>query len=282
MIRLRVVVAALLAMIASASFTSYAMAAASPDVVAPSRGHKIDLNSATQAELMELPGVGEVTANKIIANRPYKSTQDLSKAGVSGNEIAKIAGLVTVKSGSSRTATRTAPAGAASSNGATAAAHKIDLNSASEEQLQELPGVGPAYAKKIVANRPYRSVNDLSKTGMPASTIDKISGKVTVAHQRSPAAAPSSRAPQPTTVEPSSRSRATNRTETAPAPRATAPRSTPSQDGANADHQGQVWLNTDTNIYHRQDSRWYGKTKSGKYVTEEEAIREGARAAENE
>ena len=44
----------------------------------------------------------------------------------------------------------------------------LDLNSATAEQLQELPGIGEAYAKKIVAGRPYESVEDLSKTGIPA------------------------------------------------------------------------------------------------------------------
>ena len=51
---------------------------------------------------------------------------------------------------------------------------KIDLNTATEEQLQELPGIGEAYAKKIVAGRPYESVKGLSKTGIPAATLKKV------------------------------------------------------------------------------------------------------------
>lgn len=42
---------------------------------------------------------------------------------------------------------------------------------------------------------------------------------------------------------------------------------------------GKVWVNTKTHIYHREGSRFYGKTKEGKYVTEQEAIDEGDRAA---
>jgi hypothetical protein len=40
-----------------------------------------------------------------------------------------------------------------------------------------------------------------------------------------------------------------------------------------------VWVNTDSHIYHKEGSRFYGKTKKGKYMTEAEAINEGDKAA---
>jgi hypothetical protein len=42
---------------------------------------------------------------------------------------------------------------------------------------------------------------------------------------------------------------------------------------------GQVWVNTETHVYHREGSRFYGTTKKGKYMTEAEAMKEGNRAA---
>lgn len=39
----------------------------------------------------------------------------------------------------------------------------IDLNTASEKELESIKGVGPATAKKIIVGRPYKSVDDLSK-----------------------------------------------------------------------------------------------------------------------
>jgi DNA uptake protein ComE-like DNA-binding protein len=60
------------------------------------RGVMVDLNSASAAELKKLPGVGEVTAKKIIAGRPYSSVEDLSRTGVSAATIGKITPLVTV------------------------------------------------------------------------------------------------------------------------------------------------------------------------------------------
>ena len=55
----------------------------------------------------------------------------------------------------------------------------LDLNKASEEELADnLPGVGPATAKKIVAGRPYTSVDDLAKAGVPAKNdrSDPVAG----------------------------------------------------------------------------------------------------------
>jgi hypothetical protein len=57
---------------------------------------KVNLNMATQAELAKLPGVGETTAKKIVAGRPYRVVADLSKARVSAKTIEKIVPLVSV------------------------------------------------------------------------------------------------------------------------------------------------------------------------------------------
>jgi hypothetical protein len=43
-----------------------------------------------------------------------------------------------------------------------------------------------------------------------------------------------------------------------------------------------VWANTGSKIYHKPGSRYYGKTKEGKWMTEQDAVKAGYRAAENE
>jgi hypothetical protein len=42
---------------------------------------------------------------------------------------------------------------------------------------------------------------------------------------------------------------------------------------------GLVWVNSESHIYHKEGSRFYGKTKQGKYMSEAEAIKEGDRAS---
>ena len=61
-----------------------------------------------------------------------------------------------------------------------AVAAKVDINNASEKDLEGLPGIGKATATKIIAGRPYASVDDLAKAGVSKATIAKIAPLVTV------------------------------------------------------------------------------------------------------
>jgi len=67
------------------------------------------------------------------------------------------------------TATKSAPAKAA----------LLDLNSASKADLMALPGIGDAYAQKLIDGRPYARKDQLvSKNIIPKATYDKIKDQV--------------------------------------------------------------------------------------------------------
>lgn len=157
----------------------------------------VDINSASVKELESLPGVGSAIAKKIVANRPYKSVDELTKAGLSKKAIDKLKPLVTVGAAAAApaaaapaaAATKTAPmaekakAAAEKSAAATklAPGQKVNINTATKDQLIALPGIGPAKAQAIIDGRPYNAPEDIMKVkGIKGGIYNKIKDFITV------------------------------------------------------------------------------------------------------
>jgi Helix-hairpin-helix motif len=174
-----------------------------------------------------------------------------------------------------------------------AGVEKIDLNTASQAALESLPGVDMTTAQQIIAGRPYGSVADLSKTGMPTATIERITPLVKVGPLGKAAAATTKGAQKGAAgvgkgadatangidkgVGAAAKGVQKGAAATASAAGTVdrkltgAPRVPP--------QAGMVWVNTATKVYHKAGDPSYGTTKKGKWLTEEEAVKQGYRPA---
>jgi competence protein ComEA len=185
---LAVVVAAVLALAAGSALAAVAL---------------VDINTADQKILESLPGVGPATAKEIVKGRPYKSVDDLANVkGIGKSKLEKIKPLVTVggqpaaqapaaaggaagaaasKAATATQAAQKAPAQAKQAAKAAVPAGPVNLNTASKEQLEALPGIGPKKAQAIVDGRPYQKTEDVMKVkGIKQGIYNKIKDKITV------------------------------------------------------------------------------------------------------
>ena len=131
----------------AATLTPAPAATTAPSTAAS--GSRIDVNSATEAQLDSLPGIGPVRAKAIVAGRPYTDTQDLTKKKVlTAGVMAGIKDRIAL----------------------------ANINTSSASDLQRtLPGVGDVRAKAIVAGRPYAAPVDLvTKKVLPQGVFDGV------------------------------------------------------------------------------------------------------------
>ena len=72
-----------------------------------------------------------------------------------------------------------APAAIAQAKPTAATADKLDINTATPDQLKAFPGIGDAYSKRIIDGRPYTAKNQLITRGiLPQATYNKIKDQI--------------------------------------------------------------------------------------------------------
>jgi competence protein ComEA len=111
----------------------------------------------------------DVTADA--AKKTADVTADAAKATAKGAKVGAEATVGGTKKATAATGGALEKAGKAvvKTSGLT------DINTATSEDLQQLPGIGPAYAQKIIRGRPYKRTDELvQKEILPAATFDKI------------------------------------------------------------------------------------------------------------
>jgi competence protein ComEA len=156
----------------------------------------VNLNTASESELESLPGVGSKVAKDIMAARPYKSVDDLKNVkGMGDKKFGKIAPLVSVDGSTSSVAaapmasapvksanapTESHPASGKKKGDLLAQGEKINLNSASKDDLERLPGIGDKKAQAIIENRPFKAPEDVMKVkGIKQGEYKKIQDHIT-------------------------------------------------------------------------------------------------------
>lgn len=157
---------------------------------------RIDLNSADHAQLRQLPEVGDKLAARIEEyrrnNGGFRSVDELQNVeGIGPARLHALRQLVTVSTGAPTEAPppvrrvsykKTAPATKTTRlKKGGALAGPIDINRATEQELRQLPGIGPTLARRIIEARPFQRVEDLRRVrGIGAKTLDRLRPFITV------------------------------------------------------------------------------------------------------
>ncbi|HYH82720.1 MAG TPA: ComEA family DNA-binding protein [Longimicrobium sp.] len=159
-------------------------------------GERVDVNTAAESELDRLPKVGPGQARRIAewrqAHGPFRTLADLdSVPGMGPAALAAVAPHVALAPapaaepatrGRTATSVDVASVPAAPVDGVDGG-RRVNVNTATVEELQTLPGIGPALAARIVAHRaargPFRTVEELEKVpGIGPATATRLRGRV--------------------------------------------------------------------------------------------------------
>lgn len=161
----------------------------------------LDLNVATKAELRLIPGIGDALAQRIIDHRQqlgsFRSVDELRKvAGIGPKTLERIRHQLFVapeesfvsedggEAMSAESKPRMIPRASTVTKKATELKQPIDINRASQAELQKLPGIGPKLSQRILDERAkavFKSVEELRRvSGIGVKTLDKLRPHVTI------------------------------------------------------------------------------------------------------
>jgi len=153
--------------------------------------HRVDLNRASRNELMQLPGVGPATADRIVAHREsngrFNKVEDLDQVpGIGDATVSKLRIWVKVDPLESAVPEKTEPDRLTrkppTPRSTCEPKGPVDVNRASLEELNTLPNIGPVLAQRIIderAKKPFANIDDLRRvSGIGPKRIESLRGLV--------------------------------------------------------------------------------------------------------
>ena len=191
-------------------------------VTAWSQSTPVNVNTADVKTLETLPGIGSTLAKRIVEGRPYKNADDLAKVkGLSKSKLDAIKDQITFGSTTTRKTTSKSAKKAPSSTGSAASSgteeetstsaktstrgqtttkpvsptgsssgklapgQTVNINTATAEELDALPGIGPTKAQAIIdyrnENGRFNSIEDIQKVkGIKEGEFSKIKDYIRV------------------------------------------------------------------------------------------------------
>ena len=144
------------------------------------------------------------------------------------------------------------------------------------------PGESPAAAQKPKRSRKKAEPNAAASPAAAAATSPAAASKAKAGRKKTEAGAKASPSPGKFSIGDLFKPKGSAATTPAAARNAPAKNRTTeaaTNPPAPGGGHGLVWVNSDSHIYHKEGSRFYGTTKKGKYMTEAQAVKEGNRAA---
>lgn len=143
----------------------------------------VNLNAADRAELLQIPGVGPAMVDTILAHRQkhgrFESLDELDTLpGIGPKTVEKLRPWLAIGPGSPRTLVSEPVEKLERKQPPKSTSTLINVNTASAEELQTLPGIGPKLAERIIAERTkmrFVSADDLDRVpGIGLKTVEKL------------------------------------------------------------------------------------------------------------
>ena len=150
-----------------------------------SSGNLVDVNNASEIELQRLNGIGPAMAKRIIeyrqAHGAFSRPEDLLNVrGIGQATLNKIRSQIFIGNG-----TTSSPSSSIVSRPSQSSGNLVDVNHASESELQKLNGIGPALAKRIIEYRQshgaFTKPEDLIKVrGIGSAKLEKMRSQILI------------------------------------------------------------------------------------------------------